>query len=241
MHWFSYGRVNTTAFGIGIAGGGTWTKPKPIMERISVPGRNGELVSFTGAYENVEVTYRCGIPKGMATKYDDFASALLANPGYCRLEDTYHPGYYRMAVLSSIGAPAMGPMFKTGEFDVTFNCKPQMFLKTGEKMITFTNYSATSYSYTNPTLFTAKPLIRAYGYGSFTIGDTTVTISAADSYTDLDCETENAYKDTSATNRNSYITLSGDHFPRLQPGKTSITFYANSITKLEIYPRWWQL
>lgn len=235
-HGFTYNGRSTTVFKVRTTGDATWTKPVPIYERVSVPGRNGDIVIPTGAYENVSVIYKCGIKKDMEEQYHAFVNFLLSNPGYHRLEDTYHPDYYRMAIVESIGDPALGWRYNSGEFEVVFSCKPQMFLKSGETTTTFT---ATG-NINNPTLFDAKPLLRVYGTGEFVVGSDTVRITSANSYTDIDCETENAYKNDASVNCNGNIVLSGDSFPVIPPGSQRIIL-RSGISRIEVKPRWWQL
>ena len=236
MHSFTYNGKSTTEFKVRTSGDATWGKPAPIYERISVPGRNGDIVTFTGAYENVSVRYKCGIRRDMEEQYHAFINFLLSSTGYHRLEDTYHPDYFRMAMVESIDDPTLGWLYQAGEFNITFTCKPQMFLKSGEEKSVFTS----SGYLTNPTLYAAKPLLRVYGTGEFVIGSDTVRITSANSYTDIDCETENAYKDNSSVNCNGNIVLSKDSFPVLPAGRQGITL-RSGISRIEIIPRWWQL
>lgn len=91
----------------------------------------------------------------------------------------------------------------------------------------------------NDYLQEAKPLIRAYGTGSFTIGDCTVTINSANVYTDIDSDLEECYKDNLSTNCNGNVTLTSGTFPTLPSGENDISM--SGITKLIIYPRWWIL
>lgn len=49
----------------------------------------------------------------------------------------------------------------TGEFDVTFDCKPQRWLTSGETAVAVTSGG----TITNPTLFDAEPLLAVEGYG----------------------------------------------------------------------------
>ena len=122
---------------------------------------------------------------------------------------------------------------KMGSFDLVFDCDPRMFLKSGEETLSLT----AGISLNNPTLFDALPLIRAYGTGTLTIGSCSVTISTANSYTDIDCEAQEAYK--GSTNCNNNIILTNGEFPKLSAGINSISL--TGLSRLEITPRWWTL
>ena len=46
MHLFAYNGKSSQEFMVNISGGDTWRKPAPIMETITVPGRNGQILNF---------------------------------------------------------------------------------------------------------------------------------------------------------------------------------------------------
>ena len=211
-------------------------KPSPKMERITVPGRNGDVIRFTGGYENVTIPYNCGIIRNFDDVYTGFMNALLSDPGYHRLEDSYHPDIYRMAALTKIEKPGLHQLNRDGAFTLSFDCRPQSFLKIGETPIEF----AADGTVWNPTPFASRPLLRIWGTGSCWIGEEQITILTADEYTDLDCEEEDAYKDTAAVNCNGNITLSTDHFPTIPAGKHLIVL-GDGISRIRIIPRWWRL
>ena len=64
------------------------------------------------------------------------------------------------------------------------------------------------------------------------------TLKAADGYTDIDCDLEDAYK--GSANKNGCLQLYSGEFPTLAPGENGITL-GTGITKVEITPRWWSL
>ena len=159
---------------------------------------------------------------------------LYSTPAYHRLEDSYHPEHFRYAVMESAIEPVMGQGNRNAVFDITFSCKPQMYLRSGEQVRIYTEDSVIF----NPTDYPARPLLRAYGTGSIGIGSSTITITACDDYTDIDCEMMDAYK--GGLNCNSNIQLSSGEFPVLSPGVNGIRV-GNGITRLEITPRWWEI
>ena len=203
-----------------------------------VPGRNGDVVFDNGSYKNVGRTYQIAIGE------EDADYAVLANKisewlhsanGYARLEDSYEPDYYRMAMYYE-GLPIENILNQAGRATIKFDCKPQRFLKYGEQSIEIQNGA----NLHNPTRFAAKPLIRVYGTGGaqtmLTVGDRVVTLTSITDYVDLDCDLENAFK--GSTNCNGNITA--EYFPVLASGDNAIV-WAGNITKVEITPRWWTL
>ena len=126
-------------------------------------------------------------------------------------------------------SPEMATLNRAGSFELSFDCDPRLFLKSGDKVIRI-NGGGDIY---NRTQFASKPIIRAYGTGTLTIGDVSIEIISADEYTDIDCELQEAYK--GATNCNSNIELENGVFPELMPGLNEITY--SGI--LDIIPKWW--
>ena len=201
-----------------------------------VPGRNGDLIINNKRYQNVDVVYHCIIKKNFSSNYQSLCTHLLKSPGYHRLEDTFHPDHYRLAVFDSTIEPEMLALNKHGTFDLKFSCKPQMWLKTGETAVTFTSGA----NLTNPTVFIAKPLIRVYGSGDVTIAGRTVHVTNSTySYVDIDSELEECYYGTN--NCNSLVTLkTNNEFPVLNTGSNWIGL-GSGIARVVLTPRWWTL
>lgn len=235
-HILTFAGKDMADFGVHISGEGTWKKPAADYERVSVPGRNGDLLFSNKRFNNVEIRYACGIVKDFDTNFTSLSEFLLSHTGYQRLEDSYHPDYYRVASFGGELSPDMTRLNREGQFELTFEAKPQMYLKKGERKMVLTEETQIY----NPTLFDAKPLLRVYGTGRVTIGGVTVNIKTASEYTDIDCELEDAYKDDSSVNCNGNIELSGDDFPALSPGWTKVAL-SGMVTKVELTPRWWRL
>lgn len=234
MHTFIYNGKKSQDFNLILSGEDTWKKSMPDVERMQIPGRNGDLLLSNHRYSNVTITYHVGIRRGFDTSYTAFMNFLLKEPGYHRLEDSYHPEYYRMAVLDKEVSPHMAALGRSGTFDLVFSCMPQQYLKSGERRQVLTG-SGTVF---NPTMYEAKPLLRIYGAGRVTVGSVQVNVTENDSFIDLDCELEDAFRDT--VNLNGCVVLSGGDFPVLPPGSTNITF-GSGVTRVELVPRWWCL
>ena len=128
-HILIYNGRSTLDFGVHISGEDTWKTAAPDLERISIPGRSGDLVAFNKRYKNVEIKYHMGIIRDFDRNYSGFINFILSNPGYHRLEDSYHPEVYRLAVMESAFEPEMSVLNHQGQFDVKFSCKPQTYLK----------------------------------------------------------------------------------------------------------------
>lgn len=199
-----------------------------------IPGRNGDIIQDNGCYKNVERTYEVSFdaPNEDFATYANAVSAWLhSTTGYARLEDSYEPNYYRMATYqeSNIFENLYN---KAGTATIVFECKPQRFLKTGDNTITIQN----SLTIMNPTGFEAYPLFKVTGTsGVLTVNGNSITFSSIDDFVMLDCELQDAYKET--TNKNS--TVSGT-FPVLKPGSNTIS-WTGDISSVAMKPRWWTI
>lgn len=239
-------------FGLVISGGGTETAPEKRYEEVDIPGRNGKLLLNTDTFfNNVTVEYKgfmfqdrhnnyakhdhndILMQRVLSERLSALRSFLGSRSGYFRIEDTYHRDEFRLGYYSGAFEPEMSQGLDLAQFTLKFVCKPQRFLKAGEEVVTFTANSIIH----NPTEFDARPLIRAYGTGSFTANGVTIKINSANSYTDIDCDLMECYK--GSTNCNGNVTLTNGVFPVLAPGDNSIKL--TGVTKLEITPRWWVL
>ena len=241
-HEFIYNGMNSRDYGLTVSGEGIWTRPQPDITRIAVPGRNGDLIQLGNRYQNLDITYHCGIVKNLRTNFDAFNAALLASPGYHRLEDSYHPEYYRMAVFESALDPDVKQRGIVGEVDIEFNCKPQLFLKTGEIKQTMTVDSVIY----NPTPYTASPSIR-FSFssggegGSITINGRTISVQAPHTVDDIviDCAKQDIYLLDTRQNLNNLFVLSDGEFFELYPGRNSVYFTGMSANVIYVTPNWW--
>ena len=189
-NYFTFADKSCKDFDVYISGQGTYDAPARVYSSYEIPGRNGDLYIDEKRFENVELTYPAFIFEDMLINAEGLRNYLLSKPGYQRLEDTYHPDEYRMAIFKDGFEFDVDQRHDFASFDITFHCKPQRFLKSGERTITLT----TNGSVYNPTIQESKPLLRVYGHGVLGVGSESITISAASSYTDIDCEMMDCFK-----------------------------------------------
>lgn len=233
---FTFNNKNSLAYGIYLTGEPVYNAPARAVDKITIPGRDGDLLMDQGRYENIEVKYPAG---AFGETQADFATTMAAirdflGPlhGYHRLTDDYNPEEYRLASFKAGLDVSPVPFQRAGEFDLVFDCKPQRFLTSGEQVTTFTASGTIS----NPTPYDAKPLLVVTGTGNLTVNGVQIAISKTP--TTIDCEAMEAYN--GSTSRNGDIILTPNRFPVLSAGSNTITLGAG-ITKVEITPRWWRL
>ena len=171
-----FGGVNSVDYGVYITGSGVYNAPKRAVENIVIPGRNGLLTIDQDRYENITIEYPAFAfgksRKEFQQKIDSFRNAILSLTGYQRLEDTYHPDEYRMALYEEGLDVEVGPYGGSGHFKLIFNCKPQRFLKEGEHSVDLEDGNIII----NPTEHDSEPLAIVNGYGDIGIGDYNIHI-----------------------------------------------------------------
>lgn len=231
---FTFNSISSQTYGVWLKGVGTYNAPARQYSSITVPGRNGTLTIDNGAFEEAEHTYEAFIASSFPSNIEGLRSALLASPGYHRLEDSYHPDEFYLAKYMDGLEVEPAPLAVGGAFTLRFRRDPRRFLRSGETSVTVSSGGSVS----NPTLFTAKPLIKVTGYGTLYVGSQQITIAQHFASVNIDCEMMDCYSGTA--NANPYVTMQGNYFPELPQGNTGIT-YSGNITKVEITPRWWRV
>lgn len=215
-------------------------KPSRKVTRYVVPGRNGDIVLFEDAFNNIEQAYEVYTGGGAneAPIFFGALAAVLYKVGYQKLSDTYDPTHFRLAMFYG-GADVENSFNKHGKTTLIFDCRPERFLNSGDSYINVTSGQVL----TNPTSFTAMPLIaidinpNVSSYVS--INGVTLNIDSPYRTTHgsvyFDSETMNAY--TGTLNRNQYVSGT---YPTLGAGDNTIEFGAG-INTVRIRPRWWEL
>lgn len=115
-----------------VLGKGAFGAPSRDVTQIHVPGRNGDILVDNGGWNNVDVTYSsCCILSNFRENVAKLRGYLLANPGYHELTDPYNPDEVRYAEFRGPFTPEAFTSRgnNAGMFDLTFNCKPQRFLR----------------------------------------------------------------------------------------------------------------
>lgn len=232
-----FNHVSSKDYGIQVEHPPEYQTPARDYELIHIPGRNGDLVIDNGSYQNVNRSYQIAIGderRDFTDMANIIAEWLHSASGYARLEDSYEPEYYRMAMFQS-ELSIENIMQHAGRVTVEFNCKPQRFLKSGEEILQLPLDAVLR----NPTGFHSLPSITVYGsgQGELAVNGQSIAITNINGFIVLDSDIQDAYK--GSVNRNSDIILYNG-FPRFIPGENNIT-WRGGIKNVEVIPRWWTL
>lgn len=238
-----------TTYGVYTSGQGVFASPERDYVFYDVKGRNGDLVSLKTKLKNMTVSYKCGIVSSFDANLADLRAFLLTRIGYVKIKDDYHPTEFRLGVFTGPLEPSVNETNDAGEFLLTFNCRPQRFLDSGDP---YTVITSSPTPIVNPTAFDATPFLRINGYGWVRFGVIggrvwTLNIDQAHpgTYIDIDCETMQAYNGSG--NMLPYVSCSsGDvrnvaDFPVLTAEKQTDISFPTTITAVRVRPRWWSV
>ena len=226
--------VDARSVGIHLQAPISFSEAVPVVEIETIQGRNGDLVYYTGSYENRSGSASCFCLKKDVEKVISSAGRfLMGKKGYRRLETSDDPDHYWMARVEN--SPQIAMRLRTlAPFDIGFDCKPQRFVKDGENAIVFSENGSLFNQYGQ----IALPFIALYGNGTgrLTIGDCVVEVKSLDGTLYLDSDTQNAYNDSG----NQNLNINAPVFPVLHDGENLIA-WNGGIERVEIIPRWWEI
>ena len=202
-------------------------------EKISVPGRNGDMLVQQDAFENVIQRYDFYISaeKVKLPNVTHKIAEWLCVKGYQRLEDSYFLDTFRLAAFNG-GLEIENVLNRFGRATIEFDCKPQRFYKSGDFYISVTK----GQKLINPSPFTAKPQIFLFGTGAgtFTINDKTLSLTNTTNVT-IDSDTMQIIR-----NGENVSSIASGEFPDLPEGESTVT-WTGGIIGIQIKPRWWTI
>lgn len=224
-------------YGIVVEEPPSYVWPERAFDHQKVSGKNGDVLLDPSRFENVIKKYKIAAYDGanfysVASKVSEWLHRGYFDK-YVRLEDSYEPDIYMLAVYEESNA-LENLLAEAGRCEISFNCKPQRFLISGDKRIDV-NYSGKKI--TNPTNYPSYPLITFNGSGTIRVNGVEMVVYDNFNTITFDAESYNAY-DYIGRNMNAYVyTLNPI---RLYPGTNVITFDGD-IYNLFIIPRWWKV
>lgn len=234
-----FGDISTKDLDLIVQAPPTYNFPEKDVEIQHIPGRNGDIVIDKNCYKNVSRTYSIASIFRSGTDFiansERIIEWLTSKSGYQRLEDSYDPDVYRMATFKDNGS-LVNYWDQVTALNVTFECKPQRYLKSGERAIEFDGNEAEVY---NPTLMPALPKITISNLSvdadhvvMMTIEnykqevESLVTISTSNAFTSMTIDSEDQLvyeiEGNNVKNLSEYVSFNGLDFPKLQMKNSSI-------------------
>ena len=140
-------KINGTALtGIYVDAAVSFNKPAKRVETFSVPGRNGDLVIDEGTFDNVLISYPVYEKSTFPDEFDAIVNWLASLQGYQRIECSNDPNHFRLGRFVVPQTPTAKRLNKDGYYTLTFDCKPQRWLLSGEEDTEITANPATEYT-----------------------------------------------------------------------------------------------
>lgn len=245
--------VSTKDIGVFIQTTPTYEFPEREYDVMHVEGRSGDMVFDKESYRNVGRTYYLGAEILTSSSFIETVQKIVkwltSAKGYSRLEDTFEPDYYRKALYRS-GGNLSNMYDKATALPITFECKPQRYLKSGETPVVITEANKGQWvEIVNPTDQIALPEITINGENllvEFVSGEVVTSPDNESSMTNnfigegkVDSELQDCYNDSVYLN-NDVVLVNG--FPKLYPGKNFIRITGTStINTFSIKPNWWTI
>lgn len=225
-----------------------------------IPGRNGDLIVDNDCYKNVTRTYSIASIIRPGTDFISNSAKLIgwltSKAGYQRLEDSYDPEVFRLATFNS-GGSLQNYYDAATAINITFDCKPQRYLKIGEKLHEYTfnlvpDLENIEINIESPTLTKALPEIKisnletdreyvlmfnTINYKNEVVSSITLSKVPYDNVT-IDSENQVAYTNQNGTikNLNKYINLNGKGFPKLDMKQSTLKLEKYVEKPSEIMP-----
>lgn len=252
MGEMTFNGISTVDKGVVIQTPPVYEFPERDYEIYHIEGRSGDLTIDKGSYKNVKRTYYLAAivasGKTFVETAQEIVNWLTSIKGYARLEDTYEPLYYRKALFRQGGG--LGNLFdEATKINVSFECKPQRYLKTGETEQIISTENSWIELNENLTNQIALPEITVEGPAGLTIefgvgpDDLNVEVKSEliinfSGEGIIDSELQDCYNSTQFLNSDLSLT---NGFPKLYPGKNWIRVTNGLITTLKVKPNWWTL
>lgn len=246
--------VSTKDLGVVIQTPPVYEFPTKDYEVIHVEGKNGDIIIDKNSYQNTKRSYYIAIEFRKNSSFVDNVNKLInwltSSTGYSKLEDSYEPNHYRMALFRNNGE-FTNLYNQATAIQISFECKPQRYLNTGDEPIII-NELGTFIRISNPTNCIALPEITMDGTGliiDFYSGkdynnpiNTSNLINLYEEQCIIDSELQECY--TNEKYVNEFIMLTNG-FPKLYPGDNWIKITTSSeegtLRSFSIKPKWWTL
>ena len=250
---FTFGSLHSEDYGLYISGNGRIQIPERPYEILQIPGRMGDILLGGNQLSNEIITYPAfaapvGGSYGNYATYEAAISAFrndfLSVNGYASLSDTYDTTHYRKAVFTGPIDIDTTDNLKSGQFSISFNCKPQRFLVGGGTSEAINAGQSKTFVCTGKRSAPIFTVTGGPGYFYLTFGSGATsgrqTIAQATSGTIIDCERMEIHDG----NGNSDSLIVASTFPQVnKPFKTmetSVTVTAVNVAVVAVW-NWYEI
>lgn len=230
MMWFTFKGVDSRTYGV-------WLTEQPIIARAEkrvrfdeVPGRDGTLATYDGAYNDVETELACYIEDGNTAAS---VFAWLSGEGTLVLS-TDPSRAYRVTTVGQMEVERVSRGLGARFLRVPLRLEPFRYHAPEAAPITISTSGGTV---TNPGTYASRPRIAITGSGAFTVtvGGEFMEFENVTGGIIVDSEKMDCFTADGLSLANSLATI--DEFPTLKTGANVIS-WTGAVTKAQITPRW---
>lgn len=228
VHYFKWNGTDSRNQHIRVLNRVPIVRPEERVDRITIPGRSGELTQLEG--EHIYNSYIQSVSlEVLGAAYVPAAEVWLTGGGNVTF-DTQPDLQQNARIINAVTFEKVSRNLDLWKADVQFHCEPVKH-QTAESDIDVTSSGATL---TNPGTLPAFPLMEITGSGtvSISIDGKQLIIPNCESGWVADCENKWILDDGVP----QFGAWQGE-FPEIPAGSSAITF-TGSITKITITPRW---
>lgn len=136
----------TPLTGIYVDAAVSFNKPAKRVSTFSVPGRNGDLVIDEGTFDNVLISYPVYEKTTFPQEFDSIVNWLASLEGYQKIQCSNDPQHYRLGRFVVPVSPTAKRLNKDGYYTLSFDCKPQRWLLSGDEDTEITQNPIDEYS-----------------------------------------------------------------------------------------------
>ncbi len=171
MGVITFNGITSTSVGVQVAHPPMYVYPEKDSEAVHVPGRNGDIIIDKDSYKNVPREYELTVYDvdhpdwTYSERMVKLSNWLHSATGYAKLSDTYDAGYFRKARYVEQAEEFENYINQGGVGKITFDCRPERFLDSGETLVTINKASSetTTHQLRNPTQYWSRPYFKLYG------------------------------------------------------------------------------
>lgn len=228
---FNFGSKNSYEdFGILISQRPSIISPKRRVNKISIPGRNSNLIVDEKTYDDITLSVECSVKDNdnLMNKLDDIKAWLFESGESDLIFDFQSDKKYIAQVVNSIDFKVVYKYIS--QFPIIFSCRPFKY-ETEMNIIEMTKEGIIL----NPGSIYSDPIIKIFGSGDITlnINSETIKLKQVKEHIILDTVQQNCYSEDIG-NLNS--KMSGE-FPKLETGENNIS-WTGAVYKVEVTPNW---
>jgi len=228
--YFTYGGTSSLTYGVRLTEQPIIARAERRVKFDEVPGRDGALATYDGAYNDIETELACYMED--VDDLNDVYGWLAGGGDLILSTDTTRA--YRVQIVGQIEVERASRGLAARYLRVPLRMEPFRYHAPAVAAIAV---AASGNTITNPGTYASRPRIKITGSGDFTLtaNGHFMEFAGVTSGIIVDSDYMDCFNLDGVTLANSFATL--DEFPTLKPGINTIS-WTGAVTAVEVLPRW---